>query len=119
MSLHAKVHTQSTISASGASAVFQNPKNKRFLLSVAIQSAPTGTSPTLTYAVQTSADGVSFAQKGGALASLNAIGNQRTLYGPGTTQGAIVELFIKIVWVITGAGANFTNVTTAFTGLDC
>ncbi len=119
MSLHAKVHTQATVNASGNSAAFTNPKSRRFLLSVALAGTPTGTTPTITFAVQTSPDGVTWTQKGAALATLNAIGNQRTLYGPSTTQGAIVETFIRVAWVVTGTTPVFPNVTTAFTGLDC
>ncbi|SRR6266851_1320739 len=119
MSLHAKVHTQATISTSGNSATFPNPKSRRFLLAVALAGTPTGTTPTIVFAVQTSPDGVTWTQKGAALATLSAIGNQRTLYGPGTTQGAIVEAFIRVAWIVAGTTPVFPNVTTAFTGLDC
>ncbi len=120
MSLHSKLHTNSTITTSGSSPVFKNPRTKRHILSVALASAPSGTAPTLLFAVMVSNDGVTFAQKGAALATLNAVGNQRTQYGAGTTQGQITEAFIRIDWAIGGsASPTFTNVSTYFTGLDC
>ena len=117
--VHNRVHSQATVSANGSSPVFNTAGHKRFQLNVVIANAPTGTSPTLTFKVMVSSDNISFAQKGGALASLNAAGVQRTLYANGSTQGQVVEPFARVDWTISGAGANFTGLSTTFHSVDC
>lgn len=119
-SILSRIHSGATVTTSGSSPVFSNQGgHRRHQLNVVIRNAPTGTTPTLQFKVMVSSDGISFAQKGGALATLNAIGAQRTPYGPGTVQGAIVENFVRVDWTITGASASFTGVSTTFQGMDC
>lgn len=118
--IHSRIHSQATITTSGSSPVFSNSNNhRRHQLNVIVGNAPTGTTPTLQFKVMVSSDGISFVQKGGALATLNAVGAQRTPYGPGTVQGQIVEPFVRVDWTITGASASFTGVSTTFQGMDC
>src|SRR5258707_11292841 len=119
MSVHTKVHNNTAVSASGSSAVIPNFGSKRHVLNVVVSTAPTGTTPTITYAVQTSNDGITFNTIGAALAALNAVGQQRTMYGPGTTQGVVAGKFIKIIWTVAGTTPNFPNITAAFRGVDC
>ncbi len=89
------------------------------MLTVVLPAAPTGTTPTITYAIQTSNDQITWTQKGAALAALSALGQQRTNYGPGTVQGAIIEKYIRVAWVVTGTTPNFPNVSAAFSAVDC
>ncbi|SRR5216683_3303232 len=117
--LHVKQHDRATITTSGTSVIFRNPGGKRHHLVVDVPTTPTGTTPTLTFEVDTSSDGVTFAAKGAALAAINAIGTQVTRYGVGTTQGRIFEPFIQIKWTIAGTTPSFTNVTTTFSAVDC
>lgn len=118
MALHSKVHTNAAISSSGSSAIFRVPSNaRRLVLSVVNKTAPTGTTPTITYELDTSTDGINFTRKGGALSSINSVVAQRTLYGVGQTQGQVVEPYAKVVWTVTGTTPNYPSITTVLTAL--
>ncbi len=117
--LHVKQHDRATITTSGSSQIFRNPGGRRHLLIVDVATAPTGTTPVVVFEIDTSTDGVTFTRKGAALANISAIGTQTTRYGVGTTQGQIVEPYLKIVWTVTGTTPSFTNLTSTFSAVDC
>jgi hypothetical protein len=119
MAVHTKVINNTAISASGSSAVFRNFSNRKWMLSVIVPTTPTGTTPSIVFALQVSTDGISFSNKGGALAAITAVGSQRTLYGVGTTQGQVVEPFVKVAWTVTGTSPNFPNIIATLHSLNC
>ncbi len=82
-----------------------------FTLIATLAATPTGTSPTLTWALQSSADGISFTTVGAALAAMtpsNLV--QATVYGTGTTQGAISGPFFRVIGTLGGTNAVFPGV---------
>lgn len=81
------------------------------VLIATINGIPTGTTPTLTWALQSSADGVSFATVGAALAAMTpSLLVQATVYGTGTTQGAITGPFFRVIATSGGTSPVFPNV---------
>lgn len=119
MAVHNKVHNNVSVSASGSSQVFRNFGQKKWMLTVIVNGTPTGTTPTLTYAVQVSSDGTNFSNKGGALAAITAAGAQRTIYAPGSTQGQITEPYVKVTWAAGGTAPVFPGVTATLHSLNC
>ncbi len=60
----------------------------------------------LTMSVMVSTDGINFVQAGPALAAVTIGTAQRTVYAVGSTQGPLVEPFIKVRAVVTGSSAT-------------
>jgi hypothetical protein len=82
-----------------------------WLLIVHLGGTPTGTTPTLIWKLQTSVLGVSWADIGAALTAMTpSILDQATAYVTGSTQGAIVGPFFRVVATPAGANAFFPNV---------
>ncbi len=113
-----QIQNNATVTASGNSATFGNDGGRTaWVLLVRIANAPTGTTPTITYSVNISADGVNFVQVGAALTALNAASSQRTVYAINSTQGPIAEQLIRVSWVVTGTTPSFTGVFTDLIGM--
>lgn len=107
----------STVNASGASNVFNNDGRSVWVL-VVRNGAPSGTTPTLTFALMVSVDGTNFVQAGPNLTALNAAGSQRTVYAINSAQGPIVEPFVKVTWAIGGsASPSFPSVFADLIGM--
>ena len=106
-----------TITTSGSSSVITNDGRTEWVLDVRIANAPTGTTPSITFAVTVSNDGINFIQAGAALTALTAAGSQRTEYTISSTQGPIEEDFIKVTWNVTGTTPSFTGVFADLVGL--
>ncbi len=78
-----------------------------WVLMVRVAGAVTGTTPTLTFAVQQSNDQVTWAGVGAALAAITAAGVQVTPYATGTTQGAITQTYLRVVATLGGTAPNY------------
>jgi hypothetical protein len=81
-----------------------------YVLMVRVAGTPTGTSPTLVFALQQSNDQVTWSTIGAALANITAAGVQVTPYATGTTQGAVTQNFLRITATPGGTNAVFPNV---------
>lgn len=78
-------------------------------LLVTAGAAPTGTTPTLLWAMQTSSDGVNFSQVGGALTAMSATLLQQSVdYSTTTAQGAITGPYYRVT-ATPSAGSVWTN----------
>lgn len=116
--LRSNLLNNATVTANGNSTVITNDGRTSWVLLVRVANAPTGTSPTLTFSVQVSVDGVNFVQAGTAsLASITAAGSQRTVYAVNSTQGPIVEPFIQVFWTVGGTTPSFTGVYADLVGI--
>lgn len=80
------------------------------VLLVRVVGTPTGTTPTLVFAVQQSNDGVNWTGVGAALANITAAGVQVTPYAAGTTQGAITSTWYRVTATPGGTNGSFTGV---------
>lgn len=81
------------------------------ILVVHLGATPTGTTPTLTWEVDTSTDGVSFSAVGSALTAMSpSVLDQVTAYFSGSTQGAITGPFFRVKATPAGANALFPKV---------
>ena len=81
-----------------------------FVMIARVVNAPGGTSPTLTFAIQQSNDGINWSQVGPNLAALTAAGVQLTPYATGQTQGPINQVWWRVVAVPGGTNAVWTGV---------
>lgn len=113
-----QVLSNATITANGASGVINNALDGHTIWVLDVRNgAGTGTTPTLTFAVMVSVDGVNFIQAGPALASLVGAGIQRTVYAVNSAQGPIIEPFFKVTWTISGTTPSFPAVYADLIGL--
>lgn len=80
------------------------------VLIVRVINAPTGTSPTLNFAIQQSPDQVNWTQVGAGLANLTAAGVQLTPYVAGGANPNITQAFWRAVVVVGGTNASWTGV---------
>lgn len=107
-SLDTNLQSAASVNATGSSPAVQNLQNvldPYVELLIHITTAPTGTSPTLTYSVAVSEDGTNFDTIYTGTA-LSAVGWTRVLFTPQSTQGPIMEEWIKVTWT---AGGTFTT----------
>ena len=91
-----------------------------WILVARVNGAPSGTSPTLTWALLTSSDGVNYTQLGANLSSLTGVAAQVTPYITGSTQGAIPAgtLFFKVTGTLGGTNPVFPNVYADLVAFD-
>lgn len=92
------------------SSVFSVDQYALITLIVRVAGTVSGTTPTLTFAVQQSNDQVTWTQVGAALAAITAAGVQVTPYATGTTQGAITQTFVRVQATLGGTSPSFPNV---------
>lgn len=107
------VVNNASFTATVTSTVFTNDDRAGWVL-VSKTGAMT-TTPTLTTSIQGSFDGVNFYTIDTQPVINAANGVQRTVYGPNTTKGPILEPFIQVVATFGGSG-NFANTTVALLG---
>lgn len=104
------VDNAATITANGTSPVFVRPREdgagttRNVVFTVALGAAPTGTTPTLTYALQSSLDGVIWFTVG-TTAALNTNGQTARL------EAKAVESFWRVTKTVAGTTPSFTLVT--------
>lgn len=103
----------STITANGNSGNLTNLCNGLdpiIELFVTIASAPTGTTPTLTFSVQESVDGSNYATVA-STSAISAAGSYRLMFSTGTTTGPIITPYVRVAWTVGGTTPSFTGVT--------
>jgi hypothetical protein len=103
------------IAANGASPQFATGYYANLGLLVAVTAAPTGTTPTLTVAV----DGIDTAGNAyflGATAALTAAGTVAIPIGPGTNNGYIVPALAQVTWTLGGTTPDFPAVAISVIG---
>lgn len=104
--IHDNVLNASSVSTNG-SAIFSNKQDSKqpFIdLLIRVATAPTGTTPTLTFSVGVSDDGVNFDTVWTG-AALTAVGFQRN------TWTTLLEPFIQVSWAVGGTTPVFPSVT--------
>lgn len=97
--------TPAVITASGVSASIDTDEFGEGLLFIAT-SAVSGTTPSVSYQLQTSPDGVTWANVGAAVVA-SAIGNSATPFGAMTPGGAFGYL-VRVAYTVTGTTPSFT-----------
>lgn len=104
------IDNAATITASATSLTFERPSNlyggrHKAVLDIFIGSAPTGTSPSITYSLQASLDGTTWyeAANSGALTAQTTVGKRFEATG--------VEPYWQVVKTVSGTTPSFTNVT--------
>lgn len=103
------IDNAATITATATSATFVRPANRlgrrKVVLDVFIGAAPTGTSPSITYSLQSSLDGTTWYEAGnsGALTAQTTVGKRLEAEG--------VEPYWQVVKTVSGTTPSFTLVT--------
>jgi len=115
MSTHREnVINNATFNATVTSAAFTN--DGRVAWVVVTRVGAITTTPTLTITVNASWDGVNWFLVTTAAAISTANANQRLIFAPGTSLGAIVEPFIQVVATFGGSG-SFANTSVDLAGI--
>lgn len=91
-----------------------------WILIVRTNAAPTGTTPSATWELDNSTDGVNFNQIGGAIAAVTAPGVLAIPYYTSSTQGPVPggTLFLQVKCTLAGPDNVFPDVTVDLVAMD-
>ena len=103
-----------TFSATVTSLAIQN--DGRVVWELVVNTGALTTTPTLTPLVQASPDGITFFNVGAAITAISTQSLNRYIFALGSTQGPILEPFIKVTLTFGGSG-SFASTSAVLYGI--